>query len=570
MDQQLKKELKNFKKYYNLKVTGTTNQETILKLDSILNTPFQNGKKHKDTINFKNNLEKLGFKISNKPNQSYGPTTTKKVKEFQKYYNLKVNGIGDPVTINKINNTLNSPLRINKSHKDVIKLKQNLASLGYGSFAYENQNYGPQTRDAVIKFQKSNNLAVSGIAEEVTLAKISTLVKQNNDNSSKPVNKTEYTNYNITLNKALDIQMARPTIITDKYQNKPAYVSARFLRLTGSAKVSGAKVNIRTAPNSKSQTSNIAFALVGGTPITITGATQGNKVSGSTLWYQISQNGKKYYIHSSLASGAQAVTTANVNVRAGQGANHHKYGLLKKGDKVRIIAQGPSWHEIEYKAWRNPTRSDMKAYLDPSKNDKFQHLRLDSTVGVSAGELNKVLTGKGVLAGQGQAFINGAKKHGINEAYLMSHAFLETGHGTSTLAKGVEVGKDKSGKPVRVTSSNRKNLTAIKTTYNMFGIGAVDSNPLNGGAITAYENGWTTPAKAIEGGAKWIGDGYIYNEHGQNTLYKMKWNPRMNEGYAWKQYATDIAWATKQVSQIKNIYNQLNNPSHHFDIARYN
>src|SRR5699024_12830096 len=64
-------------------------------------------------------------------------------------------------------------------------------------------------------------------------------------------------------------------------------------------------------------------------------------------------------------------------------------------------------------------------------------------------------------------------------AYLMSHAFLETGHGTSALAKGMEVGKDKKGNLVRVTSSNRKNLSAIKKTYNMFGIGAVDSNPVN-------------------------------------------------------------------------------------------
>ena len=43
----------------------------------------------------------------------------------------------------------------------------------------------------------------------------------------------------------------------------------------------------------------------------------------------------------------------------------------------------------------------------------------------------------------------------------------------------------------------------------------------------------------------------------------------MSEGYAWKQYATDIAWATKQVSQIKNIYSQLKNPNHHFDIPKY-
>src|SRR5699024_4615430 len=227
------------------------------------------------------------------------------------------------------------------------------------------------------------------------------------------------------------------------------------------------------------------------------GTATGTSASGSTVWYKISQNGKTYYIHSSLASGAQAEVTGTVNVRAGKGSSYHSFGKLQKGERVNIITQGPSWHEISYnETWREPTRADVKSYLDPSNNDKFQHLRLDSRVGVSASELNKVLSGKGILEGQGQSFINGANKHGVNEAYLIAHALLETGNGTSTLATGVQYNG--------------------KTVYNMFGIGAVDSNPINGGAKTAYENGWFTPAAAIEGGAKWIGQDYIYNAYNQN------------------------------------------------------
>jgi len=417
------------------------------------------------------------------------------VKEFQQYYGLKADGIADKKTQDKIKSVANSPFQNGKRHDDTPQLKRDLNKIGFGGITVTTL-FSDFTEKRVREFQKEYGLVVNGIADEVTLAKIAEVVK-NGVGSTK----TEYTDYNLTLNQALDIQMDRPTIITDKYKSDPAYVSAKYLDLS--------------------------------------------------------------------KSGNQATVKSNVNVRAGTGTSYHIFGKLKKGDKVKVISKGNNWHEIEYSVWRNPKRSDMKTYLDPNKNDKFQHLRLDSSVGVSAAQLNKVLSGKGILEGQGQAFINGTKKHGVNEAYLIAHALLETGHGTSTLAKGVEVGKDKNGKLVRVTSSNRKNLTAIKTTYNMFGIGAVDSNPLNGGAITAYENGWFSPAAAIEGGAKWIGDGYIYNEHRQNTLYKMKWNPRMSEGYAWKQYATDIAWATKQVTQIKNIYNQLDNPSYHYDIARY-
>lgn len=313
------------------------------------------------------------------------------------------------------------------------------------------------------------------------------------------IDKTDYTDYKITFDQALNIQMNRPTIATDKYMNAPAYVSANYLNV----------------------------------------------------------------------SGYRGKAKSNVNVRAGEGTNHHIFGQLNQGRTVTIVSKGIYWHEIKYDAWREATREDVKEYLDPSNHSKFQHIRLDSSVDVSAKELNKVLKGKGILKKQGKAFNEASKKHGINEAYLIAHALLETGNGSSTLAKGVKVGKNKSGKLVRVTSSNRKILSDIKTTYNMFGIGAVDSNPLNGGAITASENGWFTPADAIKGGAEWIGNDFIYNAHKQNTLYKMRWNPRMSEGYAYKQYATDIAWAAKQTSMLENIYNQLNNPRLHFDRPLY-
>src|SRR5699024_2925539 len=126
---------------------------------------------------------------------------------------------------------------------------------------------------------------------------------------------------------------------------------------------------------------------------------------------------------------------------------------------------------------------------------------------------------------------------------------LETGNGSSTLAKGVEVGEDKNGRATRVTSSNRKNLKNIKTTYNFFGIGAVDSCPLTCGSERAYTEGWFTPQDAIVGGAEFIGEKYI--SVGQDTLYKMRWNPA---NPATHQYATDAGWAVKQTGNIKNMF----------------
>src|SRR5699024_11471200 len=105
-------------------------------------------------------------------------------------------------------------------------------------------------------------------------------------------------------------------------------------------------------------------------------------------------------------------------------------------------------------------------------------------------QLNSMLADKNIWKNKGQAFLNGGKKAGINEAYLVAHAILETGNGKSNLANGIEVGKDKNNKPTVVTATNRKSLKGIKKVYNMYGIGAVDGNADNAGAISAYEEGW--------------------------------------------------------------------------------
>lgn len=382
--------------------------------------------------------------------------------------------------------------------------------------------------------------------------KVTGYINKTHITDKDPGPKTEYTNYNITLNKAIDIQNSQPIVITDKYRNSPAYVSASNVNLAnGNGTIIASVVNIRTSPDTTKN--NVAFQLRNGDNIDIVGEVKGTSVSGNTTWYEFKQNGKSYYVHSSLASTSSNVGTVNVttaNIHAEKSSSSHIYGTLQKGNKVTIINKDNAWHQVSMGTWRRPTKTDLREYLDPNKNDKMQHLRLDTSVNVSPSQLNNVLSGKGILSGKGQSFINGANKYGVNEAYLIAHAQLETGNGTSSLAKGVKYNG--------------------KTVYNMYGIGAVDSDPLNGGAKTAYENGWFTPEAAIEGGAKWISLQYIQNQHKQNTLYKMKWNPNMNNGYAWKQYATDIGWAVKQIKQINDIYKLLDNPTYHYDIVRYN
>ncbi|MFD1451537.1 SH3 domain-containing protein [Oceanobacillus sojae] len=250
------------------------------------------------------------------------------------------------------------------------------------------------------------------------------------------------------------------------------------------------------------------------------------------------------------------VTASALNVRGGPSANYKSVGQLSNGATVTILGEYNGWYQISYnhRQWVNASEEDVLYYLDPTNftNDdrqQFQFLDLSKTSGASLIGLNNYLTGKGTLSSQGQAFKDASKKHGINDVYLLSHAILETGNGSSTLAQGVM-------------------YNGVKV-YNMYGVGAFDNCAIECGAKKAYEEGWTTPYKAIIGGASFIGNDYV--KAGQNTLYKMRWNPEGMDryGYATHQYATDIGWAQKQVSTMYNLYQALNLRDLELDIPDY-
>jgi len=208
------------------------------------------------------------------------------------------------------------------------------------------------------------------------------------------------------------------------------------------------------------------------------------------------------------------------------------------------------------KIWRNggmsyATESETAEYMNPNSfyTDayKYQFLDLSKPNNVSEETLNNYLADKGVMKGMGVAFIEAAKEYNVSEVYLVAHACLESGNGTSQLAIGVEV-----------------NGT---TVYNLFGIGAYDANPVGNGSQRAYSQGWTSVEAAIKGGAKWISENYVNSSDGrQNTLYKMLWNP---ENPGTHQYATDIGWAVKQAVSIEKIFSSFTDATLSFDVPVY-
>lgn len=304
-----------------------------------------------------------------------------------------------------------------------------------------------------------------------------------------------YSNYNHTYNEMLEIQYGlNPQ--TDKYRNNPAYVHKDYI--------------------------------------------------------QVKQGGFP----------TKGIVTANtLNVREDMNSNAWIYGTVKLGQELTIIKQVGDWYQIEFSTWRNAKKSDVGTYLNPSNikqgtTDYFQHLVLSQNAGANAADLeSRILYDKGILKGKGQAFVQASVKHKINEIYLISHALLETGNGTSNLANGILV-DTVDGKSVQP-----------RMVYNMFGIGAIDSCPNTCGAETAYKYGWFTPEASIMGGAEFISSMYInHPTYKQNTLYKMRWNPGKPGTH---QYATDIAWGYKQVARIKQLYDLLDHYTLYFDVPVY-
>src|SRR5690625_2384935 len=168
------KRVKQFQKYYGLKVTGEADQATLSKIASLLPNPLSKGKRHKDTIPLKKDLNKLGYGGITVTNY-YGSFTKKRVKQFQKYYDLKVTGEADQATLSKIASLLPNPLSKGKRHKDTIEFKRNLNNIGFGGITVTNY-YGSFTEKRVKQFQKHYGLKVTGKGDEATLSEVNKIV----------------------------------------------------------------------------------------------------------------------------------------------------------------------------------------------------------------------------------------------------------------------------------------------------------------------------------------------------------------------------------------------------------
>ena len=203
--------------------------------------------------------------------------------------------------------------------------------------------------------------------------------------------------------------------------------------------------------------------------------------------------------------------------------------------------------------WYQANTETISYYMDPRNffNDEnifmFESLEYDKNSHVISGveailkgsfmEKKTILNLDGQETSYAQAFMDAAETSGVSPYHLAARAIQEIG-----------------------TSGNSGSVNGSTGYYNYYNIGANSSsdpvsNALKYAATTdaKYMLPWNSPYKAIVGGAKWIGSGYI--DKGQNTLYYQKYNV-VNKVWT-HQYMTNVMAPYQESEDIFKSYNSL-------------
>src|SRR5699024_9834605 len=182
---QTEKQVKAFQNYYGLTADGIVGKQAKATLNAVTNSPLQNGKRHKNTVQLKKDLASAGFKVPGNNTTLYSKQTEKQVKSFQKKYKLVQNGIADSVTLTKLAQVANPTLENGVRHQDVIQLKKDLAKAGFKVPGKGTTLFGKQTEVKVKAFQKYYGLSQSGKIDDNTNKQLKAVINSTLQNGKR-------------------------------------------------------------------------------------------------------------------------------------------------------------------------------------------------------------------------------------------------------------------------------------------------------------------------------------------------------------------------------------------------
>ena len=425
------------------------------------------------------------------------------------------------------------------------------------------------------------------------------LNKSSNSNNPKPISKTEkgkVVNVNslnirstpstnskilgtINLNDTVSIISADDGWFKINFNGSTAYVSANYITLTSgysndSASTANNIINLNTKGFINTYVANIISSptnnsdIIGQetikSPVMITGE--------KNNYYQIKLGTNYGFILKSFVT-LNPTSTNIINTKNNDDSKKDTEVTAKKITTSYPITL-ENYVNLEYTHWPLFTKQEFLNAIDPSHiNNMFEFLSINQFRSVNIEKLNTLLNGKGVLSGQGQAFINACKQYNIDPLYFVNQSILETGYGRSKLAKGITISEvaiksePKYNPQGQLVGYAMKKLPKPVTVYNLFGIGAENNSvvfpdrALILGTTYAYTHGWTSLASSISGAADFVSAGYIHNGYySQNTVYKLRFSPRISS--IWHQYSTNV-WYSKELANLMkqnaDIYSKADN-----------
>jgi peptidoglycan hydrolase-like protein with peptidoglycan-binding domain len=136
----------------------------------VLALPFKKGSNGPEVLNIQRCLKKLGY-FPGEPNGNFGPATESAVIKFQRTEKIQANGIVAATTLGVLqrqckNSPPSSILKRGSRGAEVKKLQENLKRLGLNSPVTD--FFGPETEQAVIRFQKNQGLTANGVVDQKT------------------------------------------------------------------------------------------------------------------------------------------------------------------------------------------------------------------------------------------------------------------------------------------------------------------------------------------------------------------------------------------------------------------
>ncbi len=211
--------------------------------------------------------------------------------------------------------------------------------------------------------------------------------------------------------------------------------------------------------------------------------------------------------------------------------------------------------------WKGASEVAVSYYMDPRNflyEDyifQFEELGYNEELHVISG-VNTILANCPYLLGNTIKYITTEGKQAtINKSY--AQVIMEAGkkYNVSPYHLASRILQEQGTTGTEMISGNYN--STYRGCYNFFNIGATGDDITANGLKYAKDKGWTTPEKAIYGGAEFLAREYI--QYGQSTLYLQKFDvvdDYETELY-YHQYMQNVSAAKTESEEVKATYQKL-------------